>query len=181
MKGSGSNLLEKRRLVLITDDKVLADLARQTHGISAVNSQSILVYLLGKGSLSVTEYNEAVLKLSEWGYDFIRVGEEQFFFMLDREDFQLTPAVISLFHIFESATADIRSACSAAACLIRRLFSEVIPADVRDPIALHVLNALIKNHPKEEIKGFIVEFLRTQLSSLSRSQINRLNAFLNRW
>jgi tetratricopeptide (TPR) repeat protein len=174
-------IAKQRSAVLITDDKVLADLARQTHGISAVNSQSILIYLLGKGSLSVTEYNEAVLKLLEWGYDFIRVGEEQLFFMLDREDFQLTPAVISLFQIFESATADIRSACSAAACLIRRLFSEIIPADVRDPIALHVLNTLTKNHPKEEIKGLIVEFLRAQLSSLSRPQINRLNAFLNGW
>src|ERR1051326_2039398 len=174
-------IAKQRSALLITDDKVLADLARQTHGISSVNTQSILIYLLSKGSLSPTEYNEAILKISGWGYDFVRVGEEQFFFLLDREDFQLTPAVIGLFRVFESATADVRSACSVAAGLIRRLFTEVIPADVRDPITLHILNALARNHPKDQIKELVVEFLGMQLSSLSRPQINRLNAFLNCW
>jgi tetratricopeptide (TPR) repeat protein len=174
-------IAKQRSALLITDDKVLADLARQTHGISSVNTQSILVYLLNKGSLSPTQYNEAILKISEWGYDFVRVSEDQFFFLLDREDFQLTPAVISLFRVFEPATADIKSACSVAAGLIRCLFTEVIPADVRDPITLHILNALARNHPKDQIKELVVEFLRMHVSSLSRPQINRLNAFLNCW
>jgi tetratricopeptide (TPR) repeat protein len=174
-------IAKQRSVILLTDDKILADLAKQTHGLSAVNSQAVLLYLLSKKVISDAEYNDAVLKLVEAGYNFIRVNEEQFFLVIDREDFEVTPAVIKVFQIFDSSTTDIKSACSVVAGLLRRLFSEMIPKDIRDTLCLYMLGILTKHHPKVEIQKLIVASLQMQISLLSASQRNRLIEFWEQW
>jgi hypothetical protein len=159
----------------------LADLARQSHGLSSVNSQAVLVYLHSKGSITTNEYDDAVLKLAQSGYGFIRVTEEQFFLMLDREDFQLTPPVIKLFQILDSSTTDINSACAVTAGLLYRLFLEIIPQDVRDPLGFHILNTLVKHHSKNEIESRIVASLQPRKSLLSPVQRKWLVEFWERW
>jgi len=174
-------IAKQRSVILLTDDKVLADLARQTHGLSAVNSQAVLVYLLSKKVISEAEYNDAVLKLVEAGYNFIRVNDEQFFLVIDREDFELTPAVIKMFQIFDSSTTDIKSACSVVAGLLRRLFSETIPKDIRDSLCFYMLDILTKHHPKVEIQKLIVASLQMQIALLSAAQQRRLGEFWEEW
>jgi tetratricopeptide (TPR) repeat protein len=149
-------IAKQRSVTLLTDDKILADLARQSHGLSSVNSQAVLVYLHSKGSITTNEYDDAVLKLAQSGYGFIRVTEEQFFLMLDREDFQLTPPVIKLFQILDSSTTDINSACAVTAGLLYRLFLEIIPQDVRDPLGFHILNTLVKHHSKMKLRAALL-------------------------
>jgi predicted nucleic acid-binding protein len=174
-------IAKQRSVILLTDDKILADLAKQTLGLSAVNSQAVLVYLLSKKVISDAEYNDAVLKLVEAGYNFIRVNEEQFFLVIDREDFEVTPAVIKIFQIFDSSTTDIKAACSVVAGLLRRLFAEMIPKDIRDTLCLYMLDILTKHHPKVEIQKLIVASLQMQMALLSVSQRKRLIEFWEQW
>lgn len=176
-------ITKQRSVLLLSDDKALRDVAKLTHGISSINTQALLLYLVNKGTLSRGEYDAAVIKLVEMGYTFTRVEEEQFFSVLDREDFVITPAVALLFGVLESPTLDLKSGCSVVASLLRRLYSEIIPAGIKENSGVYMLNCLIKNHPqeKENIRLAVATLLQEHIGSQAPLRVRSVFELLLNW
>jgi hypothetical protein len=167
----------------LSDDKALRDIAKQTHGISGVTTQAVLMYLLNKGTISKSEYDGAVFKLVEAGYTFVRVEEDQFFALLDTEDFTITPPITTLFRVLESPALDLKSGCVVVAGLLRRLYSEIIPIDVKETLTLFVLNCLVKNHSeqKENIRLDVTALLQQQISPQAPLRLRYVFDVLRNW
>jgi len=87
----------------VTDDKNLGDIATQNFGISFVNAQAVLTYLLRRDLLCAADYDSAVLKLVEAGYTFTRIGEGQLFGVILAEQFQITSRLKRVLRVLESA------------------------------------------------------------------------------
>lgn len=168
-------------LVLITDDRILAELGRQNYSTSYVNTQSVLFYLASLGKLAVADYNKAVLKLVEAGYTFTRIDEGQMFEVIVEEQFQLTPRLKRIFRALEPASVDVTSACTVVAGIIRRVFLETLPSDTRERLTFHLLDVAATEHPKIEVQRLVRRFVRLQMNPMLFYQLSNIEKLLDRW
>jgi tetratricopeptide (TPR) repeat protein len=174
-------IAKQRGYVLLTDDKTLGDIGKHNYGTSFVNSQAVLLYLLSKGLLSRDEYDKAILKLVEAGYTFTRIDEGQLFGVIVDEQFQITPRLKRVFRALEPATIVLPPACSAVAGLLRRIYLEPVPKEMRDPLAFYILDTLAKNHSKMDVQRLMRAFLRQQMRPLLVLQLRIIEQLLDRW
>jgi hypothetical protein len=156
---------KQRSMVLLTDDKILGDLAKQNYGVSSVNTQALLLYLLQREILSRLEYDGAVVKLLEAGYT-TRVDESQLFRVIVDEQFQVTPRLKNVLRVLEPTAAPLGVTCAIAAGLIRRVFLEPLPDEIRVQMVWSILDTVAKNHPKIEVQRLVRGLLRQQMRPL---------------
>jgi hypothetical protein len=157
---------QQRGFRLMTDDKTLGDIAKQNYGVLFVNSQAVLLRLLTLGAISRAEYDTAVLKLFEAGYTLTRIDEGHLFTVIAEEQFQLTERVKRILSIFEPVTIALIPACAVAAGLLRRIYLETIPDQMREQLAFYMLDALARNHPKNQIEALVAKLVRQQTSPI---------------
>lgn len=174
-------IANQRGFVLVTDDKTLGDIGKQNYGIAFVNSQAVLLYLLNTGLLTQGEYDKAILKLVEAGYIFTKVEERQLFEVIVDEQFQITPRLKRVIRVLEPAAILLPSACFAVASLLRRIYLEPIPDELRNALAFYMLDTLAKNHPKIEVQRLVRAFLRQQMGTLLVLQLKTIEQVLDRW
>jgi hypothetical protein len=174
-------IAKQRGLVLLTDDKNYGDLARQNYGTVFVNGAAALLYMHNKGLLSHTRFDKAVLKLAEDGYSFIRIDDNQLFELVASEQFQVTDRVKRVCRVLEQPTVALAGACGAIAGMLRRLYLEPIPDQMRQQLAFYMLDALAKTHAKMDIQRLIRALLRQQMQPLLILQLRQLEEMLDRW
>ncbi|HEY3927113.1 MAG TPA: hypothetical protein VGL89_01950, partial [Candidatus Koribacter sp.] len=172
---------KQRSLLLITDQLALAEIARQNGAVRGVHSQAVLMYLLSEKKLDVDTYNRATIKLIEAGYSFIRVDDVQLYSVIVQEQFQISVRLKQIFGTLESASIDLKSACLVAAGLIRKLYLEPLPDEIREPLLFFILDTVARNHPKFEVQRLIRTFLRMQMSHLLSPQYRLIERSLDRW
>jgi tetratricopeptide (TPR) repeat protein len=172
---------KQRDLTLITDDKTFGDIAEQNYGIPFVNTQAVLFRFLTSGAISQHEYDSAVLKLFEAGYTLTQVNEGHLFTITSEEQFQLTERVKRALRVFEPAAIAIIPACTAVAGLLRRIYLEPIPDQMRERLSFYLLDALAANHPKAHVKRLVRELVRQQTSAILVLQLAKIEQVLNRW
>lgn len=172
---------KQRGFALVTDDKTFGDIAKQNYGVPFVNTQAVLVRLLALGAISQHEYDSAVLKLFEAGYTLTHVSDGHLFAIITEEQFQLTDRVKRSLRAFEPDTISLIPACAAVAGLLRQVYLETIPDQMREQLAFYMLNALATNHPKAQVKRLVREFGRQQASPILVLQLAKIEQMLNRW
>jgi tetratricopeptide (TPR) repeat protein len=168
-------------LVLLTDDNILGAIGKQNYGLQFVNAQAALLHLVNKGSLSQSDYDRAVLKLVEAGYTFTLVDEGQLYGVIVDEHFQITPRLKRVLRVLESGTINLPSACSAIAGLLRRLYLEPVPEEMRVRLAYGILGALATNHSKMDVQRLVRAFLRQQMRPLLVLQLKAIEHLLDGW
>jgi hypothetical protein len=97
------------------------------------------------------------------------------------EQFQMTPRLKRFLLFLESPTIELASACFVVAGVLRRLFLEPIPPNMRETLAFFILDALATSHPKLEIQRHVRTLIRQQLLSMLSIQIVAIENLLNRW
>jgi hypothetical protein len=168
-------------LVLITDDKTFADIGKNSFGVSYVNTQAVLSHLLDRNLLSVSEHDRAVLSLVEKGYSFTRVHTNQIFNVISSDQFQLTDKVKRVLGTLESPPVEPSSACSVVAELLRRLYLESLPDEIREPLVFEMLDIVAKHQTKIEVQRLVDRSLRQQMSPMLIYQFKKIEDVLRRW
>ena len=121
------------------------------------------------------------MKLLEAGYTVTRIEEAQLFGLIVEEQFQITPRLKRVFRVLESANLVLPLACATVAALLRRIYLEPIPEEMRDQLAFYLLDALAKNHPKMEIQRLVRAFLLQQMRPLLLLQLRAVEQMLDKW
>lgn len=173
-------IARQRGLVLITDDKILGEIAKQNYGVPSVNTQATLSYLRQHEHLTQTDYDRAVVKSLEAGYT-TRVDDAQLYGVILEEQFQVTPRLRSVLRVLEPAAAPLATVCAIAASIIRRMFLETIPDETRMPAVFLILDTIAKNHPKIQVQRLVRGFLRQQMRPLLTLQLKKVEELLDRW
>ena len=83
--------------------------------------------------------------------------------------------------VFEPATIAIIPACNAVTGLLRRIYLEPIPDQMRERLSFYLLDALAANHPKAHVKRLVRELVRQQTSPILVVQLAKIEQMLNRW
>ena len=173
-------IANQRGFVLVTDDKTLGDISKQNFGVSYVNTQAVLSYLLDRGVLCAEEYDRAVLSLVEHGYTFTRLHAHQILGVIAGEHFQLTPRLKRVLGALESPPADLISVSIVVADVIRQLYLEPIPDDIRNRLAFYMLDTIAKHQTKLEVQRLVRRSLRQQMSPLLMYQYKKIENLLDR-
>lgn len=168
-------------LVLITDDKTFGDIGRGNFGVSHVNTQAVLAHLQERNLLSATDYDRAVLSLLDKGYSFTRVHTNQIFAVISSDQFQLTEKVRRVLGTLESPPVEPSSACTVVANLLRRLYLESIPDEIREPLAFEMLDVVARHQTKIEVQRLVDRSLRQQMSPMLIYQFRKIEDMLGRW
>jgi hypothetical protein len=168
-------------LVLVTDDKSLADIGKLNFGVSYINSQAILTYLFDRGSLTASEHDHAVLSLVEKGYTFTRITTHQILAVIAEEQFQLTPRVKRVLATLQSPPVEPISGSFVVAQVLQYLYLESIPDEIREALAFHMLDTLAMHLTKVEVQRLVFRSLRHQMSPILAYQYRRIEDLLNRW
>jgi tetratricopeptide (TPR) repeat protein len=166
---------------MITDDFSFGEIGLSNYGVSFVNTEAILNYLLGMGKINQDQFDQAIVRLVDAGFTFLRVTDGQFFSILIEEAFQITPRVRRVFRILETSTADAFSLWITIACLVRRLYLEPLPDSMRENLLFFILDRAAQNRSKLEVLRQVRHIVRQQMTPLLMFQLAAVENALEKW
>lgn len=94
-------------LILASDDMLLRQVANEIDNIKGVWSQIILIELLRRKLIAVSEYHAAVNWLLQAGYEHTTFNKYTIFWCVQNDDWQVTPALVRLFERLVAPNTDL--------------------------------------------------------------------------
>ena len=142
--------VDDRRLVLISDDLVQANLARRIRGCAA-NSQSLLLELLRSKYLAEEEYSSSVEKLATRNYWFVRVRAADILQSLEANAYSVQAGTLALLGTLGGPECSAETSASVAAEVVASLATMTMMRERLESILFTILQCISRGRESNEV------------------------------
>ncbi len=156
--------------VMVSDDVAFREVAAAELGTPGVSSQSLLLALLGRGTLSEDEYLEALTRLATLHYHFLSLRRDDVLHLISRASYKATPPLAAVLSGLEGPECSDETGLPILAVAIEDVYRNVALPELRN----NILDLLIRT----ATTGRAAEStLRVLLGLLKRLRVFRVSPF----